>query len=125
MYTSPSVGSASQLRFTQNMRNAAASSDVPFNSAFQYLMLFAIPRTSSQQNLILRFSSRNSQYSLYFCIYVLKWPITVAALFKARTVFAPSDTGILGWNSTQRMGVCVRLFYVCAVLCVGSSLATG
>jgi hypothetical protein len=30
----------------------------------------------------------------------------------------------MGSNPTQGMDVCVRLFCVCAVLCVGSGLAT-
>jgi hypothetical protein len=51
--------------------------------------------------------------------------ITVAAPSKAWTVFAPSISGIVGSNSTQGMDVCVRLFCVCVVLCVGSGLATG
>jgi hypothetical protein len=55
-----------------------------------------------------------------------KWhvPTTVAAQSKAWTVFARSNTGIVGSNPTQGMVVCVRLF-CCVVLCVGSGLATG
>jgi hypothetical protein len=45
-------------------------------------------------------------------------PITVAVQPKAWTVFAHSNTGILGSNLTWGMDFCVRLFYVCAVLCV-------
>jgi hypothetical protein len=52
-------------------------------------------------------------------------PITAAAGSKAWTVFARSNAGIVGSNPTQGMGVCVRLFCVCVVLCVGSGLATG
>jgi hypothetical protein len=33
-----------------------------------------------------------------------------------------SNTGIVGSNSTRGMDVCVHLFCVCVVLCVGSSL---
>jgi hypothetical protein len=44
--------------------------------------------------------------------------IIVAAQSKAWTVFALSNTGILGSNLTRDMDVCVRLYYVCAVLCV-------
>jgi hypothetical protein len=44
---------------------------------------------------------------------------------KALTVFARSNAGIVGSNPTQCMNVCVRLFCVCVVLCVGSGLATG
>jgi hypothetical protein len=50
-------------------------------------------------------------------------PITVAVWFKAWTVFARSNTGIVTSNPTRGMDVCVRLFCACVVLCVGSSLA--
>jgi hypothetical protein len=52
------------------------------------------------------------------------WPITVAARSKARTVLARSNAGIVGSNPTQGMAVCVLLFCVCVVQCVGSGLAT-
>jgi hypothetical protein len=52
-------------------------------------------------------------------------PIIVAALSKAWTVFARSNTGIVGSNPIRVMDVCVRLFCVCAVLCAGSGLAAG
>jgi hypothetical protein len=48
----------------------------------------------------------------------------VAALSEARTVFARSNTGVVGSNTVRDMDVCVRLFCVCAVLCVDSDLAT-
>jgi hypothetical protein len=51
--------------------------------------------------------------------------ITVAARSKAWTVFASLNTGIVGSNPTQRMDVCVCLFWVCVVLCVDSGIATG
>jgi hypothetical protein len=41
------------------------------------------------------------------------------------TVFARSNAGIVGSNPTPGMDVCLRLFCVCAVLCVGIGLATG
>jgi hypothetical protein len=47
-------------------------------------------------------------------------PITVAG-----DVIAHSNTGIISSNPAQGMDVYVRLFCVCVVLCVGSSLATG
>jgi hypothetical protein len=50
--------------------------------------------------------------------------ITVAAWSKAWTVLARSNAGIVISNPTQGMDVCVRLFYVCVVPCVGSGLAT-
>jgi hypothetical protein len=51
-------------------------------------------------------------------------PITVAARSKARTVFARSNTGIVGSNPTQGMDACLHLFCFCVVLCAGSGLAT-
>jgi hypothetical protein len=45
-------------------------------------------------------------------------PITVAARSKGWTVFTPLNTGIVGSNPTQGMDICVRLFFLCAVLCV-------
>jgi hypothetical protein len=53
-------------------------------------------------------------------------PATVAALSKARTVFARSDAGIMGSIPTQDMAVlcaCVCSIFVLPVL--GSGLATG
>jgi hypothetical protein len=64
---------------------------------------------------------------LVFIIYTtnLISAITMAAQSKAWTIFARSNTGVVGSNPTLGMDVCVRLFLVCAVLCVGSGLATG
>jgi hypothetical protein len=52
-------------------------------------------------------------------------PITVTAPSKSWTVFARSNTGVVGSNPTQGMDVCVRLFCVYVVLCIGRGLATG
>jgi hypothetical protein len=52
-------------------------------------------------------------------------PITVTTRSKARTVFARSNTVIVVSNPTRGMDVCVRLFPVSVVLCVGSGLASG
>jgi hypothetical protein len=49
----------------------------------------------------------------------------VTARSKAWTVVARSNTGVVGSNLIRCMNVSLRLFYVCAVLCVGSGLATG
>jgi hypothetical protein len=62
---------------------------------------------------------------LLFSMGMTGQPITVAARSKAWTVFARSNAGNVGSNPTQGMDVCVRLFCVCVVLCVGSGLATG
>jgi hypothetical protein len=51
--------------------------------------------------------------------------MTVAARSKSRTVLARSNAGIVGSNPTQSMDVCVYLFCVCVVLCVGRGLVTG
>jgi hypothetical protein len=52
-------------------------------------------------------------------------PITLAARSKASTVFARSNARIVGSNLTQGMDVCMRLFTVSVVLCIGSDLETG
>jgi hypothetical protein len=44
---------------------------------------------------------------------------------KAWTVFALSNSGIMGSNPTRGMDVCLSLFRVCVVLCIGRGLATG
>jgi hypothetical protein len=53
------------------------------------------------------------------------WPITVAARSMVITTFVSSNTGVVVSNSTRCMDVCMRLFCVRVVLCVGSGLATG
>jgi hypothetical protein len=50
---------------------------------------------------------------------------TVAARSKAWTLFDCSNAGIIRSIPALGMVVCVRLFYVCVVLCVGRGLATG
>jgi hypothetical protein len=50
---------------------------------------------------------------------LLDVPITVVARSKGLTVFAHTNTGILGSN----MDVCI--FSVCVFLCLDSGLATG
>jgi hypothetical protein len=49
----------------------------------------------------------------------------VAALSKAWPAFANIKTGIMGSNPTRCMDVCIRLFRISVVLCVGSGLVTG
>jgi hypothetical protein len=49
----------------------------------------------------------------------------VAVRSKSWTVFARSNTGVVGSNPTRVMCVCARLFCVCVILCVGSGLVTG
>jgi hypothetical protein len=40
------------------------------------------------------------------------------AVLGMKAVFASSNTGIVGSNPSSGMDVCVRLFCVCALLCV-------
>jgi hypothetical protein len=75
-------------------------------------------------NFIVNFCSALT-YIVGITTCISRVPITVAAPSKAWTVFARSNAGIVGSNLTQGMDVCVRLFCVCAVLCVGSGLTTG
>jgi hypothetical protein len=46
-------------------------------------------------------------------------PIMAAAQSKAWTVFAPSNGGIVGSNPTQSMDVCVCVYSVFVLSCVG------
>jgi hypothetical protein len=61
---------------------------------------------------------------IYCCV---KWkrPVMMAAWPKAWTVFARSNTGVMGLNPTRGMDVHVCLCCVCAILCVGSGFVTG
>jgi hypothetical protein len=52
-------------------------------------------------------------------------PITVASRYKAWTVFARSNAGIMGSNPTHGMDVCVCVYSVFVLFCVHSGLATG
>jgi hypothetical protein len=49
-------------------------------------------------------------------------PITLAARSKAWTVFARTNTGIVGSNPTLCMDVCLRLFCDYVVLCIVAAL---
>jgi hypothetical protein len=44
---------------------------------------------------------------------------------KGLSVSARSNAGVVGSNPTQGMDICVCVYSVCVVLCVGSGLATG
>jgi hypothetical protein len=84
-----------------------------------YVIYSILPRKiiSSSNTLFRKIGSR-----LIFGLFSISLSITVAARSKA---FSRSNTGIVSSNHTRCMDVCVRLFYVCVVLCVGSVLATG
>jgi hypothetical protein len=49
----------------------------------------------------------------------------VAARSKPWSIFFRSNAEIVGSNPTRGIDVCLRLFCVCVVLCLGSGLATG
>jgi hypothetical protein len=46
-----------------------------------------------------------------------QWLVTVAARSKARTVFSPSNTGIVASNPTQGMDICVCVYSVFVLFC--------
>jgi hypothetical protein len=71
------------------------------------------------------YTSHALQNKKNFALYIRTRPITAAARFKTWTVFARSNTGIVGSNPTRGIDVCVCLFCVGTVLFVGSGLATG
>jgi hypothetical protein len=64
--------------------------------------------------------SKNNNTGRNLSMFPYTQRITVAARSKARTVFARSNTGIVGSNPTRRMDVCVYSVFV-----LGSGLATG
>jgi hypothetical protein len=76
----------------------------------------------------MRFPSTRWLWPVHFSLFNLiqfGMPITVAARCKKWTVFTRSNNGIVCSNPTRGMDVCVRLFCVCVVLCVGGGFATG
>jgi hypothetical protein len=77
---------------------------------------FTYPTGASYYVLHNKFTLRTG----IFC----RMPITVATRSKTWTTFARSNIGIVGSKPTPGMDVCVSLFCVCVVLCVGSGLVT-
>jgi hypothetical protein len=51
--------------------------------------------------------------------------VNLTFVYSQGNVFTRSNAGVVGSNPTRGMDICVRLFCVCAVLCVGRGLATG
>jgi hypothetical protein len=68
-------------------------------------------------------SIKSQKVSLYFWLLQEIKLSTVSARSKAWTVFAHSNTGVVGSNPTRGMNVCIYSFFVLS--CVGSSLAAG
>jgi hypothetical protein len=73
--------------------------------------------------LVMLLFNKSESCTVYPCIVSLL--ITVAARSEASTVFSRSKAGIVASNPTEGMDVCVHLFRVYVVLCLGSDLATG
>jgi hypothetical protein len=71
------------------------------------------------------YSNLHDDKTLVLAWYMVEQSIAVVARPKAWTLFSRSNTGVVGSNPTQGIDICVRLFCVCVVLCVGSGLATG
>jgi hypothetical protein len=65
------------------------------------------------------------------CIYEHVWNLNALEITRRRvrtvpiTVDTRSNFWIVDSNPTRGMDICVRLFCVCVVLCIGTSLATG
>jgi hypothetical protein len=61
----------------------------------------------------------------FFTVHLTTRPVTVASRFETWTIFTRSNTRVVGSNPTRGVDVCVCLFCVCFVLCIGKGLATG
>jgi hypothetical protein len=71
-----------------------------------------------------RSTNHHSSYSYYCPFFFFSFSCSSLLQLLIWTVFARSNDGIVGWNPTQGMDFCLRLF--CFLLsCVGSGLATG
>jgi hypothetical protein len=68
--------------------------------------------------------SGKNNFLVYFPVVNLT-PITVVTQPKTWIVFARSNAGVVDSNPTLGMDVYLRLFYLCAVLCVDSGLCDG
>jgi hypothetical protein len=105
--------------------NGVEKNDTYF-SVFGFLIQFPVMSYSYQWNqicfLILMQCCTVTQLR---SIHSTTQPITVAAQSRAWTVFALSNAGFVGSNPTRGMDVCMYLFCVCVVLCVGRDIATG
>jgi hypothetical protein len=65
-------------------------------------------------------------YPIYFLTCVLfHYTFSIYADLSGRLVFVRSSTRIVGSNATRGIDICMFLFGVCVVLCVGSGLAMG
>jgi hypothetical protein len=85
-----------------------------------YYCLEVLSRTSNDFYTMIEYEQMARLRLTYRYMWML---VKVAAWSKAWTVFAHLNAGIVGSNPTQSMDICVRLFCVCVVLCVGNGFA--
>jgi hypothetical protein len=97
---------------------------------FNYFTAEIMPELKTEAHCVKTY--HRQQIRTYFSLHLefkecntFQLSITLVARFKAWTVFARSNTGIMSSHPTWGMDVCVRLSCVCAVLCAGRGLATG
>jgi hypothetical protein len=85
-------------------------------STFMYPVISIVHKVQALHCLALGCAVRTSLHALWyiFFLYLVQMPITVAARFVARTVFAHSNSGIAGSNPIQGLDVCI-LCLCCSV----------
>jgi hypothetical protein len=62
--------------------------------------------------------------SIQICLVFILVANHSGRLVKGINFLRPSTIGVVGSNPTRGMDICVRLFYFCVVLRVGSGLTT-
>jgi hypothetical protein len=128
-------GKQSSVSFPRSWRHEEACVDIgnvniaqvvtTFSGTYRTWRFFLLVRRYRHWSLSSTQSTPANPCAYLLPLYLHPGPITVAARSEVWTVFVRSDTGVVGPNLTQVMDVCVRLFHVCAVLRIGSGLATG
>jgi hypothetical protein len=113
------------IGYTSNTRNEHGNTQCNHIKVF-ILLLFIILNSFLTMNLFsastslkkIQFYTAKQSNSSHFVIHDEFWwsinifqPIAVAARFKAWTVFACSNAGYVGSNSTQGMDICIMCIY--------------
>jgi hypothetical protein len=97
-------------------------SPIRFRDNFIFFYLVQLPKAGTNINLM---SIITGNHELLLGM-VDNWPVTVAERSKACIVLALSEAGT--WvpipHKARMFGMCMCLFRVCVVLCLGSGLAT-
>jgi hypothetical protein len=78
--------------------------------------------TQSNRCILRQLSNVRSLFVMIIIVVVCKLLYSSVA---GRAVFARLNTRVVSSNTTRDMDVCMRVFCVYAVLCVGSGVATG